>query len=161
MTTSIAEQTAVRAVSRYWEDIAVGETSRSSERVVTAEEMVEFAAKYDPQSFHVDRAAANKSLFGGLIGSGIYSAALWRIMDHEVNGNIAFVCGIAWDNVKWGNALRPGDTIYATSRCLTKRESKSRSGVGIITMHHEVINQKDEAILAFDGVDLVYRKSKA
>jgi acyl dehydratase len=161
MTTSTAEKAAASAINRYWEDILVGETSRSSSRTVTAEEMIEFAVKYDPQFFHVDRTAAKQSVFGGLIGSGIYSAALWRIMDHEVNGNIAFVCGVAWDNVKWGNALRPGDTVYATSHCLTKRESKSRPGVGIITMHHELVNQKGEAILAFDGVDLVYRKPKS
>lgn len=141
---------------RYWEDIQIGETTMSREMIVDAEAMVAFANKYDPQSFHADAEAAKDSLFGGLIASGIYTAALWRILDHEANGAIAYVCGVQWDAVKWRRALRPGDTIRATSRCLSKRPSGSRPGIGIAVFHHEVLNQNDEAVLSFDSTDLVY-----
>ena len=76
---------------RKWEDIEVGETTRSSPVTVTEEAIVTFARQYDPQYFHSDPEAAKASAFGGLIASGIHTAALWRIMDHEVNGNIDFV----------------------------------------------------------------------
>jgi acyl dehydratase len=120
--------------------------------------MIDFARKYDPQWFHADAEAAKASLFGGLIGSGIFSAALWRQMDHEVNGDIAFVCGVAWENVKWSRPLRPGDRIHATSECVAKRESRKRPGVGLATLHHELKNQEGDVVLAFDSVDLVYRR---
>ena len=93
---------------RYWDDIEIGETTRSSAMRVDEAAMVEFACKYDPQPFHTDRQAAKESLFDGLIASGIYTAALWRLMDHEVSGDIAFICGVAWDEVKWRRPVRPG-----------------------------------------------------
>jgi acyl dehydratase len=145
---------------RLWEDLALGETSRSGERLVTREDMVEFAQRYDPQYFHTDGEAAKQSLFGDLVGSGIYTAALWRLMDHEANGNIAFACGIAWENVKWRLPLRPGDRIHATSICVMKRPSGKRDDVGVATLHHEVVRQDGEVVLAFDSIDLVYRRER-
>ncbi|WP_342363931.1 MaoC/PaaZ C-terminal domain-containing protein [Terrarubrum flagellatum] len=147
--------------SRYWEDIAVGEETRSGAKTVSGADMVEFARKYDPQYFHADAELAKKSLFGGLVGSGIYTAALWRQMDHEVNGDIAWVCGVAWENVKWANPVRPGDVLVATSRCMSKRESRKRPDVGVATLHHEVLRGDGEVVMSFDSVDLVYRRPAA
>ena len=140
---------------RYWEDIEIGETTESAPVTVSEADMIEFARKYDPQYFHTDPKEAETSLFKGLIGSGIYSAALWRIMDHSVNGDIDFVCGVAWDNVKWNRPLRPGDSIVATSVLTSKRRSGKRPEAGIAIFHHEVVKQNGDIILAFDSVDLV------
>lgn len=148
------------APPRRWEDLEVGETTRSSDHVVDGEDMVAFARRYDPQFFHTDAATAGSSLFGGLIASGIYTAALWRIMDHEVNGDIAFVCGVAWENVRWPKPVRAGDTLHATSVCLSKRPSGKREDAGVATLRHEVVNQKGEVVLSFDSVDLVYRRER-
>ena len=144
--------------SRYWEDLVLGERTSSPPRKIGTQEMLAFARQYDPQWFHTDAEAAKNSLFGGLIGSGIYSAALWRQMDHEVNGDVAWVCGIAWENVRWAAPVRPDDVLHATSQCIAKRESKSRPGVGIATLHHEVLKDDGTIVMAFDSVDLVYRR---
>lgn len=144
--------------SRHWEDIEVGETTRSRELTVDAEDMIAFATRYDPQFFHADPDAARDSLFGGLIASGIYTAALWRILDHEENGDIAWVCGVQWDAVKWMKAVRPGDRLVATSVCVSKRPSRSRPGVGIAVLEHEVLNQDGDAVFRFTSTDLVYRR---
>lgn len=160
MTTSPASRRAEAPARprRFFEDLEPGETTRSNPRVVTAEEIIDFASRYDPQYFHIDAQAAKDSLFGGLIGSGIHTAALWRMMDHEVNGEIAFVCGVAWDNVKWARAVRPGDALVATSRLVMKRPSSKRQDAGVVTIHHEVLNQDGAVVLAFDSTDLVYRR---
>lgn len=144
--------------SRYWEDLEIGETTRSRVMTVDAEEMIQFGRKYDPQYFHSDEELAKNSLFGGLIASGIYTAALWRILDHEENGNIAWVCGVQWDAVRWRKAVRPGDRVYATSECRSKRPSASRPGVGLAVLHHEVVNQDGDVVFEFDSTDLVYRR---
>jgi acyl dehydratase len=144
--------------SRYWEDLEVGETTRSRAMTVDGEDMVSFATKYDPQFFHADAEAAKASLFGGLIASGIYTAALWRVLDHEENGDIAWVCGVQWDAVRWKRAVRAGDRIYVTSVCVSKRPSKSRPGVGLAVMHHEMVNQDGDVVFEFDSTDLVYRR---
>jgi acyl dehydratase len=156
-----AEAKAAALPHRYWEDVELGEKTRSAERVVDGQAMVEFASKYDPQYFHTDTEAAKDTLFGGLIGSGIYTAALWRMMDHEVNGEIAWVCGVAWDNVKWRRPVRAGDRICATSECVMKRPSGKRKDVGLVTLHHEVVRADGEVLLAFDSTNLVYRRHPA
>ena len=146
------------APCRCWEDIELGETTRSTPIVVDEAEMLGFSRKYDPQYFHTDPVAAKDHPFGGLVGSGLYTAALWRIMDHEVNGDIDFVCGVAWDNVKFRRPVRPGDTLYATSECRMKRLSGKSPDHGVITLHHEVVRADGEVVLAFDSVDLVRRR---
>jgi acyl dehydratase len=160
MNTSTAKAVPRGGTSRFWEDLELGETTRSRDMLVDREAMIEFAGKYDPQYFHTDGEAAKDSLFGGLIGGGIYSAALWRILDHEANGAIAFCCGVAWDNVKWRRPLRAGDRVHATSKIIMLRPSEKRADVGVATLHHELVRQDGEAVLVFDSVDLVYRRNR-
>jgi acyl dehydratase len=56
-------------MTRYFEDLEVGDSYRFGNYTVTQTEMVEFAERFDPQSFHVDPDAAEKSIFGGLVAS--------------------------------------------------------------------------------------------
>lgn len=145
--------------ARKWEDLEIGEETTSSPLTVTAEDIVTFAGRYDPQYFHNDAEAAKESLFGELVASGIHTAALWRIMDHEVNGNIDWVCGVQWDDVRWRKAVRAGDTLRAHSRVLSKRPSESRPGVGLAVLEHWVVNQDGDIVFSFSSTDLVYRRA--
>lgn len=147
--------------SRHWEDLEVGETTRSRPLTVDENEMIAFANRYDPQFFHADGEAAKDTLFGGLIASGIYTAALWRMLDHQANGDVAWVCGVGWEEVRWSKAVRPGDVLVATSEVVSKRPSKSRPGVGIAVLRHALINQDEEAVFSFLSTDLVYRRPDA
>ena len=146
--------------ARKWEDLAVGEETASSPLTVTAEDIMAFAGRYDPQYFHNDREAAKDSIFGELVASGIHTAALWRIMDHEVNGNVDWVCGVQWDDVRWRRAVRAGDTLTAHSRVVSKRPSGSRPGVGLAVLEHWVTNQSGEVAFSFTSTDLVYRRAE-
>jgi len=59
----------------YFEDFEVGKSINVGSRTVTEEEILDFATKFDPQPFHVDKAAAEKSIYGGIIASaGIHAA---------------------------------------------------------------------------------------
>ena len=60
---------------RYWDDYEVGQKFPLGSTSFTEQEIVDFARTYDPQSFHVDRAAAEKSMFGGIIASGWHVAS--------------------------------------------------------------------------------------
>lgn len=144
--------------TRKWEDLEIGEETTSASLSVSEEDILTFARAYDPQYFHADPEAAKRSLFGELVASGIHTAALWRIMDHGVNGNIDWVCGVQWDNVRWRRAVRVGDTLTAHSRVTSKRPSESRPGVGIAVLEHWVVNQEGETVFSFTSTDLVYRR---
>ena len=82
---------------RYYEDVIVGEKRKSENYFVTEKEIVDFASNYDPQWFHTNIDEAKNSKFQSIIASGIHVAALWRQLDHKINGDINFVCGIGWD----------------------------------------------------------------
>src|SRR3546814_20098078 len=60
----------------YYEDIEVGAVQRFGNKLVTREEVIDFASKYDPQPFHLDDAAAAATYFGRLSASGWHPAAL-------------------------------------------------------------------------------------
>ena len=113
----MSEPTAFTPVrpTRCFEDLAVGERRISAPRTVTREEMLDFARQWDPQWFHSDADLATHSVFGEVIASGIHVLALWRQMDHEINSDIDFVCGIGWDEFRLKKAVRAGDTIHVTS----------------------------------------------
>jgi acyl dehydratase len=144
--------------SRFWEDLEIGEATRSREMTVDLDDMVAYAERYDPQWFHANPDAAKASLFGEVIASGLYSAALWRVLDHEVNGDIAWVCGVAWDDVHWLRAVRAGDRLQAHSEILSKRPSASRPGVGLAVLAHALTNQDGGRVFEFRSTNLVYRR---
>lgn len=149
----------VDAARRYFEDLVVGEVRESSTRVVRLDELLEFARRYDPQYFHADPQAAADSRFGGIIASGIHTAALWRALDHEISGDIRWICGIAWEEVRWPHPVRAGDALRARAECLAKRESRSDPGRGVVEYRYSLLNQRDELVFTCRSINLVERRS--
>jgi acyl dehydratase len=145
--------------SRYYEDLVEGEEAWSSPRTVTAADMINFARQYDPQYFHADRDAAKESIFGEVIASGIYTMAIWRQLDHEVAQNIAWICGVAWDDVRFPIALRSGDTVRAHAVCLSKRPSETRPERGVTVFLYELYNQRGDLVFTCKSTNLIERRS--
>jgi len=83
------------------------------------------------------------------------------VLDHEENGNIDWVCGVQWDNVRWRKALRAGDTVRAHSRVVSKRPSASRPGIGLAVLQHWMTDQHGDTVFEFASTDLVYRREGA
>jgi acyl dehydratase len=144
---------------RKFEDLQVGEERRSDPRTVSAEEMVAFAQQYDPQWFHADPEAARSSAFGEVVASGVFVLAIWRQLDHGMNSDIDFVCGIGFDEFRLENALRPGDTVTAYSRIVELISSKSRDDRGTAITQYRLTNQKDETVLRFKSINLIHRRA--
>jgi acyl dehydratase len=145
---------------RYLEDLSVGETRESAPRQITEEELIAFARLYDPQYFHIDVEAAKASRFGGLIGSGIFTIAMWRALDHQMAPDIAWICGIAWDDVRFPLAVRAGDTLRARSRCLELRPSGKDPGRGVGVFQYELVNQRGELVFTCRSTNLVERRPR-
>ena len=146
------------AARRYYEDLAEGAEHTSGTHTLSQEEIVRFAREYDPQYFHVDSQAAAESRFGGLIASGIHTMAIWRQLDHQIAGDIAWICGVAWDDVRFPQAVRPGDTLRAHSKCLSKRESRSEPGRGVVVFQYTLRNQDDKIVFTCRSTNLVERR---
>ncbi len=143
---------------RYFEDLAIGENAESSEREVTREEMLEFARRYDPQYFHSDPEAARGSVFGELVASGIHTAALWRQLDATISRGIAWICGVAWEDVRWPHAVRAGDRLRARYECLSKRPSRTHADRGVVEMLYTLRNQRGELVFSCRSINLCARR---
>ncbi len=154
-----AKTEAVGEPDRYWEDLQVGEHFVSRSRVVGEDEIVEFAAKYDPQYFHTDpESARNHPEFGEVVASGIHNLAIWRQLDHEITGDIRWICGVAWDDFRWKSPLRAGDEVHVTATLKSKRASKSDPSRGVAVYHYAMFNQRGEHIFYVDSTNLVERQ---
>ena len=143
---------------RYYEDLVEGEESVSGARTVNEEELLAFARQYDPQYFHTDPEAAKGSIFGGIVTSGIFTMAIWRQLDHEIAHDIAWICGVAWDDVRFPVAVRAGDTLRARAKCLGKRPSNSRPERGIAVYEYVLTNQRGETVFTCRSTNLVARR---
>ena len=143
---------------RKFEDLVLGEERVSASRTVTTGDLVEFASRYDPQWFHADPEAAVESHFGEVVASGIHVLALWRQMDHEINSDIDFVCGVGWDNLRLHKAVRGGDTLHARSRIVDLQPSTSGKPRGTAITDYAVRNQHGEDVLTFRSINLVYSR---
>ena len=144
---------------RYWDDYEIGQKFDLGSASFTADEIVDFARQYDPQSFHVDAAAAGQSMFGGLIASGWHvTAKLMRLfVDNYVDQRTALGSpGV--DEVRWLKPVRPGDTLSAWVECAGKVPSKSRPEMGIIHEQWRATNQKGELVMTLKGTNMVRRR---
>ena len=134
-------------IERYLEDFTVGQTFGSGRLVVDEEDIKTFAAKFDPQPFHLDEAAAQDTIFRGLAASGWHTAAMTMrlLVDSEIKPAGGIV-GAGFDEFRWPRPVRPGDELRLESEVLDARPSQSRPHQGLIKMRTTTLNQVDEPV---------------
>jgi acyl dehydratase len=139
----------IQTMSRAFEDFPAGARLISSAHRVTADAIMEFARAFDPQIFHLDPDAAQKTLFGGLAASGWHTAAVSMRLFVDTMDVAGGIIGMGVDELKWPNAVRPGDELRLEIEILEARHSKSRPGYGIIRIRNVTKNQRDEVVQSF------------
>jgi acyl dehydratase len=131
-----------------YEDFEAGAVRTFGPRLVTREEIIEFASEFDPQPMHLDDEAANKSMLKGLSASGWHTCAIMMRMVYDGLLQHAFsLGGPGVEEVRWVKPVRPGDQLTARMTCLEKRDSKSRPHMGFVRHNMEMLNQHGEVVL--------------
>ena len=150
------------ADDRYFEDYIPGSVYEFGSMRVEEAEMIEFARRYDPQAFHVDREAARKSAFGGLIASGWFTAALTMrlLIDHYVS-RVASMGSPTAGEVRWLKPVRPGDVISLRVEILEARRSESKPDRGIVRASVDVLNQHREVVMQREAVNMIRLRTAA
>lgn len=144
----------------YWEDFKPGDTFPMGERAIDRDEVMAFARQFDPQPFHIDEAAAERSIYGGLIASGWHTVAMvMRMMCDSYLNQSASLGSPGVDNVRWLKPVRPGDTIRAQRTVLESRASQSRPEMGLVKTRWEVFNQDGELVMTMEGYGMFQRRS--
>ena len=144
---------------RHWEDFQTGAVAVYGPRLVTREEIVAFAAEFDPQPMHLDEAAASATMLGGLGASGWHSCCLLMRMIADgfvLDSNSMGAPGI--DEVRWLKPLRPGTQIRVRATVLDKRVSKSRPEMGFVKFQYEVIDEQDAVLTTLTSSMMMARR---
>lgn len=136
-------------VSKIWfEDFKPGAVAEYGPRVVSREEILSFAAEFDPQPMHLDEEAARHTMLGGLSASGWHTCCLMmRMIADGFILNSSSMGANAIDEVKWLAPVRPGDALTVRTTVLDTRVSKSRPGMGIVSMLFEVFTGKGQKVM--------------
>lgn len=134
----------------FLDDLRPGQVYGSPSYAVTADNIKEFAAAWDPQVFHLDEAGAADSFFHGLAASGWHTACItMRLLVtgefRPVNG----VIGAGLQELKWHRPVRPGDVLSVRAEVLEVRPMRSKPGYGLCTLRVETVDQAGAPVQTF------------
>lgn len=145
----------------YFEDFEPGKIIDVGSCTVSEEEIIDFASKYDPQPFHVDKAAAEKSIYGNIIASGWHTCAMiMRLMVDGFLKEAASLGSPGVDEIRWIKPVRGGDTLHVTTTALEARPSASKPDRGVIVTLWQAKNQHGELVATVKGMGMFHRRPK-
>ena len=130
----------------YFDDLHVGRRFTSGTHALDEAQIKAFAARFDPQPFHLDDEAARGTLFKGLAASGWHTAAI--TMQLNVAGGLPIAGGIVGRSgeISWPSPTRPGDVLHVESEVVAVEPSRSRPDRGAATVRSETRNQRGEIV---------------
>jgi acyl dehydratase len=141
----------------YFEDLEIGTKASFGRYEVTLEEVLEFAAKYDPQPFHLSDEAAAKTHFGRISASGWHTCAMTMrmLVDNITERKQAGLGSPGQDELRWHRPVYPGDVLRVETELLEKTRSRSRPEMGSFKSIVTVLNQNDEKVMTFRSIGLI------
>lgn len=151
----------------FFEDLEIGQRRDIGAYTFTAEAIRKFAAKFDPQRFHLDEEEGRKSLFGGLAASGWHVGSVCmkmlvadgqrRVKEAVARGERVGVWGPSpgFRDLRWIRPVLAGDTITFSTGVESKRASDSRPGWGIVQARSAGVNQRGEDVYSIRATAFV------
>lgn len=115
--------------------------------VLTREEVLEFARRYDPQPFHLDEEAARESMFGQLVASGLHTYA--AAFGHFIRSGLLGQCnlGAGGAELSWPAPLAPDEPVTMSVTVEEVRASRSKPDRGIAKLRTVVRRVRDEVVV--------------
>jgi acyl dehydratase len=139
----------------WFDDLKVGMRFTSEETTVSKEDVLRFAAEFDPQPFHLDEAAAKKTIFNGLAASGWHTAAIaMRLAVTARPFGPHPLLGAGVDELRWLKPVRPGDTLHLEGEVFELVPSRSKPQ-GVVRIKWTAYNQNGEAVYTFNPIAIV------
>ena len=146
----------------HYEDFVEGSTHTFGPRTMTRDEIVAYAREFDSQPMHMDDEAAKKSLLGGLSASGWHTCCIFmRMICDAFLGNSTSQGAPGIDVVRWKKPVLAGDQLTGKCTVLAKRISKSRPGLGLVTLRSELFNQRGETVLELQNTVMFLARDAA
>jgi acyl dehydratase len=149
-----------RMKEHYFDDLKVGDQFKSDPLEVTEKQLIEFAHKFDPQMFHLNRKSAERTIFKGLIASGWHTAAITMGLFVRTMNFTEGAIGLGVDELRWPNAVRPGDVLTVETEIVDLRPSRSKPNYGIIRLRNVTTNQRGEIVQTMLASAMVPRRAE-
>ncbi len=148
-----------RPIDLYFEDFRPGQRFRLGSWLVTEDEILEFALKYDPQPFHRDPEVARTTAFKGLIASGWQTAGVWmRLYCEEVLLRSSSLGSPGIQEVRWLAPVRPGDRLTGEVEVVEVRPSARHRERGTVVMRGQLWDQMEERKMRMAAFGLFGRR---
>ena len=144
---------------RFYEDLDVGDVFRSRHgRTVTEYDNILFTGlTHNTNSIHFDAVHAGRTQFGQiLVNSGFTIALIMGMTVPDTSENAA--ANLAMTDITLPSPVFAGDTLWAESEILDKRESSSNPDVGIVSMRCRGINQRGQVVIEYRRTFMLYRR---
>jgi acyl dehydratase len=152
---------AIVKMTLTFEDFPLGRLGTFGPRHVTREDIVAFAAEFDPQPMHLDEEAARHTMLNGLSGSGWHLCALMmRMMFDGFIGRAASLGSPGVNEASWLAPLRPGDDLMLDVDVIEARLSRSRPETGIVTFKASVRNAAGQILCEMVSPIIVSRRGQ-
>ncbi len=149
-------------ITYFWEDMAVGQVRDLGTISPSREEIIAFASQFDPQPFHLDDAAGEASVFGGLCASGWHTCAMaMRLMVTNFLSQTSSLGSPGLENIRWTKPVYPGDTLRLQSSVLETKPMGRRPDVGMTRNLWEMFNQHGDKVLHMEGWGMFRRRHPA
>jgi acyl dehydratase len=146
---------------RFYEDLEVGDVyEHRLGRTITQADNIWFTLlTVNTNPIHFDSHYAAQTEFGRpLVDSTFTLALVTGLSVSDVSQN---AINLGWEGVKLPAPVFEGDTIYARSEILEKRESRSRPAMGVVHLRTTGINQRGETVIKFTRTIMVYKRGEA
>jgi acyl dehydratase len=142
----------------WFDDLRIGMRFKSPEKLVTREEIKRFAGEFDPQPYHLDEAAAERSPLKGLAASGWHTAAMAMRLAVETRpfGSHPLL-GFGVDELRWLAPVRPGDIIHLEGEVIELTPSRTKPQ-GTVRLKWTAFNQRGDPVYTFTPIGPVPRR---
>lgn len=144
---------------RYFEDFNEGDIyeHRPGRTITDADNIWFTLLTMNTHPAHFDYEFAKKTEFGKPLVCSPFTVALMVGMSVSDVSQKA-VANLGWSDIKLTGPLFPGDTLYAESEVVEKRESKSRPEQGIVTVRTIGENQHGDVVCTFNRSMLIWKR---
>jgi itaconyl-CoA hydratase len=145
---------------RFYDDFEVGDVFQSRlGRTITETDNVWFTClTLNTNQVHFNHEFAVGTPFGRPLVNSTFTLALVTGMSVPDTSENA-TANLAWGDIKLPNPVYVGDTLWTETEVTSKRESKSRPNVGIVSVRCRGINQRREVVIEFTRTFMVYKRS--
>src|ERR1700756_4959192 len=130
------------AAFKYWfEDFTPGMTVEMDGPTISEADILEYARRYDPQSFHIDPVRAKESIYGGLIASGWHTVSVcMRMICDAYLLSAASLGSPGVQDVRWPKPVRPGDRLKLKMTVVSAKPSQSKPDRGTVLHRWQLFN---------------------